>query len=683
MASAQNPDLNDYVVLKTLDFSGAHWDNQSTVTMVTGASAGTVSGTAVNDITTPSEFSGYLALQGANNGSGNGWWLRASNGGLWAYGAGRVGKVYNLKEGFIVKITCTQAAANVLTLVDADGNYTSVTSDDGNSYYCTMVSDGYVGFSGAKSSGYISSITIYAPAGALLPPTGELTNVTEAGKTYTIANPNGRGTLYYTASVDTNGEEAPSVGNTAYSSTEETSVDITISESGNLYAYVSNGSSASDIVTIVVDATKETLNAPEITMSGMAGTDEVYYPVVNIAHTVVKVGDFTPTVTLSYDLDGTDVTSSVSDGKYTFPSTGTLTVKATAEGYVENSTSYAVAFPYSKDKVIDIASITEEDVNTDYWTKNDNETTTTQWNFNDAVNYSLASDEYVKTALEGITLWWDESLKPMLYIGKGLMWPYGGANNKNISYTDGTEDQIIFWTYLNNYGASVLTAITAGNEPYALYRFSNMLQKVEAYSPNIPTVTVTIGKTGYSTFASTEALNLDQLPEGLTAYYAATDAVSEDGESVVLTPATGKVRVGEGLILAGEADAKYEIPVAATGNEIDGNLLVGRITETADMISGENRYVLVDNGGTAEFQSLATNPANVPVGKAYLELPEDKTAASRLRISFGDEDGTANAIETVEKPAAADGIYYNLAGQRVQNPVKGIYIVNGQKVLVK
>ena len=47
------------------------------------------------------------------------------------------------------------------------------------------------------------------------------------------------------------------------------------------------------------------------------------------------------------------------------------------------------------------------------------------------------------------------------------------------------------------------------------------------------------------------------------------------------------------------------------------------------------------------------------------------------------KDG-ATAISTVkaEKTVAA-GEYFNLAGQRVQQPAKGLYIVNGKKVMVK
>jgi len=41
------------------------------------------------------------------------------------------------------------------------------------------------------------------------------------------------------------------------------------------------------------------------------------------------------------------------------------------------------------------------------------------------------------------------------------------------------------------------------------------------------------------------------------------------------------------------------------------------------------------------------------------------------------------AIRTIENNYHTDGYYYNLSGQRVEHPTKGIYIINGKKVLVK
>ena len=58
-------------------------------------------------------------------------------------------------------------------------------------------------------------------------------------------------------------------------------------------------------------------------------------------------------------------------------------------------------------------------------------------------------------------------------------------------------------------------------------------------------------------------------------------------------------------------------------------------------------------------------------------------AASRIAIVFDDEETTGiNAVENM-KPEVEDNVYYNLNGQRVMNPGKGLYIVNGKKVIIK
>lgn len=49
-----------------------------------------------------------------------------------------------------------------------------------------------------------------------------------------------------------------------------------------------------------------------------------------------------------------------------------------------------------------------------------------------------------------------------------------------------------------------------------------------------------------------------------------------------------------------------------------------------------------------------------------------------------EDDIVATAIKDVEqKPAFENGAVYNLRGQKVQNPTKGLYIINGRKVVIK
>ena len=97
-------------------------------------------------------------------------------------------------------------------------------------------------------------------------------------------------------------------------------------------------------------------------------------------------------------------------------------------------------------------------------------------------------------------------------------------------------------------------------------------------------------------------------------------------------------------------------------------------------INSSNDYVLVMKDGYVKFADTENYPAVVPAGKAYLAAP---AAGSRmLNIFF--EESNATLIESV---AAEDNGHnleiYDLRGQRVQNPGKGLYIINGKKVYIK
>jgi hypothetical protein len=56
--------------------------------------------------------------------------------------------------------------------------------------------------------------------------------------------------------------------------------------------------------------------------------------------------------------------------------------------------------------------------------------------------------------------------------------------------------------------------------------------------------------------------------------------------------------------------------------------------------------------------------------------------ALEIYYTFNDTD-TPTKIETASANTEKSNIYYDLQGQRVENPSKGIYILNGKKVLIK
>ena len=193
------------------------------------------------------------------------------------------------------------------------------------------------------------------------------------------------------------------------------------------------------------------------------------------------------------------------------------------------------------------------------------------------------------------------------------------------------------------------------------------------------TVSATIGATGWTTFASTYPLDLSKMTAStgnVKAYYASSIG---DGKIVVTSTESEGVAAGTGLMLKGTAGATITIPVAASGDAISGNMLVGCTTETP-VAASASCYVLVNNGGTAEFQSLSAHGATIPAGKAYLNT--GVISPARLIISFDEEDPTAiNAVEAVDVEANGlkDGKY--LIGNKVVLVKNGVkYGANGQKL---
>ena len=174
----------------------------------------------------------------------------------------------------------------------------------------------------------------------------------------------------------------------------------------------------------------------------------------------------------------------------------------------------------------------------------------------------------------------------------------------------------------------------------------------------------------WSTLVSDKALDFEN--SGVTAYV----VTGHNGNVLEKTEVT-TVAANTPLLLNATA-GNYNIPVAASGTAYTDNKLVAGTGAAVAKEDGKTRYVLsLDDNGNIAFLKINNDPAIVPADKAYLEFNEVVAAPS---FDFGD----ATAIDDVRsKTEDVRGDYYNLNGQRVANPTKGLYIVNGKKVIVK
>ena len=176
------------------------------------------------------------------------------------------------------------------------------------------------------------------------------------------------------------------------------------------------------------------------------------------------------------------------------------------------------------------------------------------------------------------------------------------------------------------------------------------------------------------------------VPVGVTAK---TLKLDTDGTTLVASReyASGEVLpAGEAVVIYGEAgDYSFEYTTKAAEAVDTNNLLKGSDTAVKDEDAGYSYYILGFENGVAGFYRQKGTEAkyvNSAAHKAYLKVPNTNTngEVKSFYVFGGDTTTGVTAIETSDR---SNNVVYNLAGQRVVAPTKGLYIVNGKKVFIK
>ena len=189
---------------------------------------------------------------------------------------------------------------------------------------------------------------------------------------------------------------------------------------------------------------------------------------------------------------------------------------------------------------------------------------------------------------------------------------------------------------------------------------------LSAYSS---TISITPAKE-YTTLTCPYALNFTDVT-GLEAYI----ATEVSGGSVKMTQ-VNKVPAGTGLVLkATTPGSAVNVPVFdGTGaDDVEDNKMAGSATTTTAVAENAG-YIL--SGGV--FQP--SSGGDLPAGKAYLNVAVPSSGAPVLNLNFGDE---TTGIKTIDNSQFTIDNVYDLQGRRVAQPTKGLYIVNGKKVVIK
>lgn len=192
-------------------------------------------------------------------------------------------------------------------------------------------------------------------------------------------------------------------------------------------------------------------------------------------------------------------------------------------------------------------------------------------------------------------------------------------------------------------------------------------------SKSVTSVPGTIPSSGYGSLASAYGLDFSSATVSsgeLTAY-----VVTKTTNEAVTLSSVDEMPANSGVILKGTAGATYSIPVKADAAYAGTNLLSAAVTATD--IEANEAYILQ----SGEFR-LVSAASTVPAGKAYLLKSNVPSGARAMKFVF-EEDETTGISSMQNSQSTMHHEVYNLNGQRVAQPAKGLYIVDGRKVIVK
>ena len=189
-------------------------------------------------------------------------------------------------------------------------------------------------------------------------------------------------------------------------------------------------------------------------------------------------------------------------------------------------------------------------------------------------------------------------------------------------------------------------------------------------------VTAPIDSYGYATFSSSSPLDFSSVRD-VKAYIA--QQVSDD--MVELVQIMGTCAAGTGLVLIGENNNNpgYQVPVATTDGVDYSNQNLLKAVLSSTYINSSTDFVLTYQNGGVVFAATGNREATIPAGHAYLEWSQGSNARALKVVVAGETTG----VNAVENALTGNEVIYNLRGQRVVNPGKGVYIINGKKVVLK
>ncbi len=192
------------------------------------------------------------------------------------------------------------------------------------------------------------------------------------------------------------------------------------------------------------------------------------------------------------------------------------------------------------------------------------------------------------------------------------------------------------------------------------------------------------------------------VPDGLTLYAGDALTLEDDGSTLTVGDAAETIAANTPYLVKG-TEGTYTF--SGTSEEATNGLTAGYLTGTYETLNYEALATIEETSGTVYllqkheyhesteedeggvgFYPVTEDSENTGVTlgayHCYLTLPSGSSGV-RAFISLPGDAGDETGIVAVEGDVIANDAIYDLSGRRVAKAVKGVYIMNGKKVLVK
>ena len=229
------------------------------------------------------------------------------------------------------------------------------------------------------------------------------------------------------------------------------------------------------------------------------------------------------------------------------------------------------------------------------------------------------------------------------------------------------------------------TAMNSTNNSTSIAK-SGSLKYYSLYTPKTSTSSITVTSAGWRTLCSPYSLDFTGL--GVKAYI-----ITGGANELVTKTQVYKVPAQTPLLLKGEGTFNVPmIDISAATDATTGNKLVGvpngktlDLDSNDDGMADQSVYVLMNDATNGiGFYQTTTTSFTVGANTAYLPVGFDggDGGTARSFFSLWNDDETTG-IKSLDVNDNLNNKVFDLQGRRVAQPAKGLYIVNGKKVVMK